>query len=76
MVNVPTPETGSMGSTASPHKSVKFNKSTGPGQGVKEKLQQQMKEIEERKSEAEKAVREAEAAAAKKDESKPVAITA
>ncbi|KAG5652848.1 hypothetical protein H0H81_003410 [Sphagnurus paluster] len=76
MVNVPTPETGSMGSTASPHKSVKFNKSTGPGLGVKEKLQQQMKEIEERKSEAEKAVREAEAAAAKKDESKPVAITA
>ncbi|RDB25263.1 hypothetical protein Hypma_007593 [Hypsizygus marmoreus] len=76
MVSVPTPEAGSMGT--SHHKSVKFNKPTGPGLGVKEKLQKQMKEIEERKSEAEKAVREAEAAAAagKKDESKPVAIAA
>ncbi|KAG6920193.1 hypothetical protein DXG01_004962 [Tephrocybe rancida] len=76
MVTVPTPETGSMGGSASHHKSVKFNKTTGPGQGVKEKLQQQMKEIEQRKLEAEKAVREAEAAAGKKDESKPVAIAA
>lgn len=73
-MNVPAPETGTMGSTNSPHKSVKFNKSAGPGLGVKEKLQQQMKEIEERKKEAEKAVRDAEAAAGKKDESKPVAI--
>jgi len=76
MVNVPTPETGSMGSGTSHHRSVKFNHATGPGLGVKEKLQQQMKEIEERKSEAEKAVREAEAAASKNDESKPVAIAA
>jgi len=79
MVTVATPETGSMGSTSSPHRSVKFNKSSGPGQGVKEKMQQQLKEIEERKKEAEDAVREAEAAASsngKKDESKPVAIAA
>ncbi|KAG6813514.1 hypothetical protein H0H92_010218 [Tricholoma furcatifolium] len=76
MVTVSTPETGSMSGSSSHHKSVKFNKPAGPGQGVKEKLQQQIKEIEQSKLEAEKAVREAEAAAAKKDESKPVAITA
>lgn len=35
-----------------------------------------MKEIEVRKGEAEKAVREAEAAASKKEDSKPVAIAA
>ncbi|KAF8633313.1 hypothetical protein AX17_004486 [Amanita inopinata Kibby_2008] len=74
MVTVSTPETGSMG-PASPHKSVTFNNS-GPGTGVKEKLARQMKEIQEKKCEAEKAVKEAEAAAAanKKDDSKPVAI--
>ncbi|KAG6857195.1 hypothetical protein H0H87_008260 [Tephrocybe sp. NHM501043] len=76
MVTVSAPETGSMGGNASHHKSVKFNKPTGPGQGVKEKLQQQVKEIEQMKLEAEKAVREAEAAAGKKDETKPVAIAA
>lgn len=76
MVNVSTPETGTMGGGASHHRSVKFNKATGPGAGVKEKLEQQMKEIEERKREAEKAVRDAEAAASKKDDTKPVAITA
>jgi len=74
LVNVQTPETGSMGG-ASPHKSVVFN-NLGPGTGVKEKLEQQMREIQEKKNEAEKAVKEAEAAAAKKkDDSKPVAIT-
>lgn len=74
LVNVQTPETGSMGG-ASPHKSVVFN-NLGPGAGVKEKLEQQMREIQEKKNEAEKAVKEAEAAAAKKkDDSKPVAIT-
>ena len=80
MVTIVTPETGSMGSAASPHRSVKFNKPSGLGLGVKEKMQQQLKEIEERKKEAERAVREAEAAAAttggKKDEAKPVAIAA
>lgn len=80
MVTISAPETGSMGNVASPHRSVKFNKPSGLGLGVKEKMQQQLKEIEERKMEAEKAVREAEAAAAatngKKDESKPVAIAA
>ncbi|KAG5727102.1 Nuclear polyadenylated RNA-binding protein nab2 [Termitomyces sp. T112] len=76
LVTVSTPETGSMGGSTSHNKSVTFNKTAGPGQGVKEKLAQQMKEIEQRKLEAEKAVREAEAAAGKKDESKPVAIVA
>lgn len=65
-----------MSGTNSHNKSVTFNKAVGPGQGVKEKLAQQMKEIEQRKLEVEKAVREAEAAAGKKDESKPVAIAA
>ncbi|KAF8622657.1 hypothetical protein AX15_006768 [Amanita polypyramis BW_CC] len=77
MVTVAAPETGSMGGT-SPHKSVTFN-NLGPGAGVKEKLEQQMREIQEKKNEAMKAVKEAEAAAAaakKKDDSKPVAITA
>ncbi|KAG6879918.1 hypothetical protein C0992_009582 [Termitomyces sp. T32_za158] len=76
LVTVPTPETGTMSGTTSHNKSVTFNKVVGPGQGVKEKLAQQMKEIEQRKLEVEKAVREAEAAAGKKDESKPVAIAA
>ena len=71
MVNVPTPEPGSMGGP-SPHRSVTFNNATSAS--VKEKLQQQMKEIQEKKSEAEKAVRNAEAAAGKKDEAKPVSI--
>ncbi|KAF8891782.1 hypothetical protein BD779DRAFT_1513106 [Infundibulicybe gibba] len=75
LVNVSTPETGSMGGP-SPHRSMTFNNAAGSGAGVKEKLQQQMREIQEKKSEAEKAVKEAEAAASKKDESKPVAITA
>jgi hypothetical protein len=57
------------------HRSVKFKNVTGPGAGVKEKLEKQMKEIEERKLEAENAVKTAEAAA-NKDESKPVAIAA
>jgi len=72
MVTVPTPETGSMGGP-SPHKSVTFNQ---PGAGIREKLQKQMKEIEEKKNEAEKAVKDAEAAASggKKDDAKPVAI--
>jgi hypothetical protein len=60
----------------SPHRSVKFNTGTALGTGIKEKLEQQMKEIEVRKGEAEKAVREAEAAASKKEDSKPVAIAA
>lgn len=78
-MNVQTPETGSMGGT-SHHKSMTFNNS-GPGAGVKEKLERQMREIQEKKSEAERAVREAEAAAAataaakKKEETKPVPIT-
>lgn len=57
------------------HRSVTFNTGKGDG-GVKEKLERQMKEIEEKKSEAEKAVKDAEAAVNKKDESKPVAIAA
>ncbi|KAJ7106057.1 hypothetical protein C8R43DRAFT_1080800 [Mycena crocata] len=77
LVNVPTPETGSMGA-ASHHRSVTFNQNSGNG-NVKEKLEKQMKEIEEKKSQAEKAVKAAEAAAAtaKKDKDvKAVAISA
>lgn len=54
MVNVPTPETGSMG--PSPHRSVTFN-------NPKAKLDKQVKDLEERKIEAEKAIQEAQAAA-------------
>jgi hypothetical protein len=43
---------------------------------IKQKLEQQMKEIEEKKNQAEKAVKEAEAAAAKADTKPPVSITA
>ncbi|KAJ7502951.1 hypothetical protein B0H11DRAFT_612309 [Mycena galericulata] len=77
LVNVPTPETGSMGAP-SPHRSVKFNQSSGNA-NVKEKLEQQMKEIEEKKNQAEKAVKAAEAAATakkEKEEVKPVTISA
>jgi len=72
MVNVSTPEPGSMGGP-SPHRSVTFNTATA-SESVKEKLERQMKEIQEKKSEAERAVRNAEAAANKKDEAKPVSI--
>ncbi|KAF8806545.1 hypothetical protein BYT27DRAFT_7101694 [Phlegmacium glaucopus] len=72
MVNVPTPEPGSMGGP-SHHRSVTFNTAT-TNESVKEKLERQMKEIQEKKSEAERAVRNAEAAANKKDEAKPVSI--
>jgi hypothetical protein len=71
MINVPTPEPGSMGGP-SHHRSVTFNNMASAS--VKEKLEQQMKEIQENKSEAERAVRNAEAAAGKKDEAKPVSI--
>jgi len=78
MVNVPTPEAGSMrggtGATGpSPHRSVTFNTPS------KKDLERRVREAEERKNEAVKAVQEAEAAAAavgKKDESKVVEITA
>ena len=74
MINVPTPEPGSMGGP-SPHRSVTFNNATASA-NVKEKfeLRERMKEIQEKKSEAERAVRNAEAAANKKDEAKPVSI--
>ena len=71
IINVPTPEPGSMGGP-SPHRSVTFNSAASAS--VKEKLEQQMKEIQEKKSEAERAIRNAEAAANKKDEVKPVSI--
>ena len=72
MISVQTPEPGSMGGP-SPHRSVTFNSVTASA-NVKEKLEQQMKEIQEKKREAERAVRNAEAAAGKKDEAKPVSI--
>jgi predicted nucleotide-binding protein (sugar kinase/HSP70/actin superfamily) len=74
IVNVPTPETGTMGG-ASQHRSVTFNNPNA----VKERLEKQMKEIQEKKDEAEKAVKEAEAAANSKKataDAKPVPIAA
>ncbi|KAF9451511.1 hypothetical protein P691DRAFT_786944 [Macrolepiota fuliginosa MF-IS2] len=73
LVNVPTPETGTMG--PSPHRSVTFN-------NPKVKLEKQVKELEERKNEAEKAIKEAQATANAspnangKEEPKPVATAA
>ncbi|KAF8161281.1 hypothetical protein B0H34DRAFT_700238 [Crassisporium funariophilum] len=72
MVSVPTPEPGSMGG-ASHNKSMTFNNG---GASAKERLDQQMREVQERKSEAERAVKEAEAAANKKDGAKAVPIAA
>jgi len=71
MVNVSTPETGSMGGQ-SQHKSVTFNKTNAAN------LEKKLKEMEEKKSQAEKAVAQAEAAAAgkKDDTSTSVAISA
>ncbi|KAJ7244140.1 hypothetical protein B0H12DRAFT_1236187 [Mycena haematopus] len=76
LVSVPTPETGSMGA-ASHHRSVTFNQSGGAA-SVKDKLEKQMREIEQKKSQAEKAVKAAEEAAnAKKDNDvKAVTISA
>jgi len=52
MINVPASEAGTMG--PSPHKSMTFN-------NPKAKLEKQMKELEEKKNEAEKAIKEAQA---------------
>lgn len=58
----------------SPHRSMTFN---NPNTSMKEKLEKQMKEIEEKKTQVEKAVKEAEAAASNKKESaNAVSITA
>lgn len=69
MVHIPNPETGSMG--PSPHRSVTFN-------NPKSKLEKQVKDLEERKNDAEKAIKEAQVAAAAngKEELKPVATAA
>jgi len=73
MVNVPTPETGSM--SGSVHRSMTFNvphKGAGATDDVKEKLEKQIKELEATK----KAVQDAETAAAaagKKSETKSAA---
>jgi len=73
MVNVTTPEPGTMGGP-SPHRSMTFNHASA---SMKEKLEKQMKEIEEKKSQAEKAVKDAEAAATgKKEANKVIPITA
>lgn len=71
LVNVPNPETGSMGGSV--HRSMTFNipnKAAGATDDVKEKLERQMKELEATK----KAVQDAEAAAAagKKNDTKSV----
>ncbi|CCL99187.1 uncharacterized protein FIBRA_01202 [Fibroporia radiculosa] len=75
LVSVQTPEAGSM-SSQSQHRSVVFNKSTTSATAAE--LEKKLKEMEEKKSLAEKAVAQAEAAAAgkKDDASKPVAISA
>lgn len=73
MVNVPTPETGSMGS--SQNRSMTFN-NLSTNATAKERLEKQMKEIQEKKTEAEKAVKDAEAAANKKADVKPVSVNA
>ncbi|KAI0036150.1 hypothetical protein K488DRAFT_41726 [Vararia minispora EC-137] len=57
LVNVPTPQTGSM-SAPSPHKSVVFNS------GSKADIERKIKELQEEKSRAEQKVKAAEAAAA------------
>lgn len=71
MAHIPNPETGSMGS--SPHRSMTFN-------NPKAKLEKQVKDLEERKNDAEKAIKEAQVAAASssngKEELKPVATAA
>ncbi|KAH9855977.1 hypothetical protein C2E23DRAFT_773433 [Lenzites betulinus] len=84
LVNVPTPETGSIGAP-SPHKSMSFKKADGAGDEAAKAstpasssaadLEKRVKEMEERKSEAQKAI--AAAQAGKKDDaSKPVPISA
>jgi nuclear polyadenylated RNA-binding protein NAB2 len=60
-----------MGTGQSQNKSLKMDNAS-----VKEKLEKQIKEMEEKKAAAEKAVKEAEAAAGKKNDTKPVAISA
>lgn len=85
MVNVSTPATGSIGAS-SHHRSMTFNNAAAGGvpsrastEGLsgKEDLEKRMKEIEEKKSEAERMVKEAEDKAAAKGGEKPaVAITA
>ena len=89
-MNVPNPETGSMGGP-SPHKSMSFKKSDAAGangtDGAKAgagsmsasssaaDLEKKVKKMEERKNEAQKAI--AAAQAGKKDDaSKPVPISA
>lgn len=79
MVNVKTPETGSMtgpGANQSHNRSVTFNNSKTRAA----ELEKKVKEMEDKKNEAEKAVAQAEAAAAtagkKDDTSKPVTISA
>ncbi|KAI0261252.1 hypothetical protein BC834DRAFT_483270 [Gloeopeniophorella convolvens] len=68
MVNVTAPPTGSMGSQ-SPHKTVVFNKAD-QGKALAAKAQ----ELEEEKNRTIQAVKEAEAAASKKDNSTPAPV--
>ncbi|KDQ55234.1 hypothetical protein JAAARDRAFT_196086 [Jaapia argillacea MUCL 33604] len=79
LVNVSTPETGTMGGSGSQNRSVTFNVGgkgkAGGEKGEKEELERKMKELEERKREVEDAVAVKEAQA-KKDENKPVPVGA
>ncbi|KAJ4483495.1 hypothetical protein J3R30DRAFT_3448938 [Lentinula aciculospora] len=76
LVTVKNPEPGSMGGP-SPHRTATFNHPKAGG-STKENLEKQMREIEARKNQAEKAVREAQAAATngQKEDVKSVKITA
>ena len=72
MVAVSTPETGTIG--PSHNKSVTFNSSgQTSASSAKEKLEKQMKELEDRKEEMKKAIQEA---ANKKEDTKSLPITA
>ena len=67
MVSVPNPETGSIGAQ-SHHKSVTFKRPDGTPTTAAE-LEKKVKEMEERKNEAQKAI--AQAQAGKKDDASP-----
>ncbi|EJF57536.1 hypothetical protein BD309DRAFT_970550 [Dichomitus squalens] len=67
LVNVPSPETGSIGAQ-SHHKSVTFKRPDGTPTTAAE-LEKKVKEMEERKNEAQKAI--AQAQAGKKDDASP-----
>lgn len=74
-MNVPTPETGSIGGP-SPHRSMTF-KNTGNGQGgTKKELERKEREVEEMKEAVKKAKAQQQTQGKKDDGSKSVSIAA